>query len=238
MNDNRRLPLYIQIRDHLRDRIEMGEILPGMSIPSEAELADFYGVSRLTVRSALHELEAEGVLYSVQGKGSYVKGTRIERDLDQLSGFTRAMREKHLHPKNSIVNFQVREAGELYAEIFQIQPNDLIHAIKRASHANGIPVALEFIYIPASIIPHLVDVNVTDFSLYDIYDFYGIKVTHAEQSLEIVRLEKHEARLLDISTDQAVFRFESTTYSDTKPIEHAITYVRNDLCTYQVNFSN
>lgn len=238
MDADEKIPIYVQIRDDLREQIADGRFPPGTAIPSEAELSDEYGVSRLTIRSALEGLEREGVLLSVQGKGVFVVGRKIERDLDELSGFTRTMRQRNVEPKNSVLSRITRPAGELFSRIFKIDPEDNLHQIKRVSEADGVPVALETIYVPVRVLPNLPGLNVVDFSMYDLYDFYGIEVTHAKQTLEIMTLEKHEAQLLGIDTDQAVFRFESTTFSDDVTIEHAITYVRNDLCAYTVNFNH
>ncbi len=50
---NYQSPIYLQLREVIRNKIEDGEYLPGMSIPSENDLADTYGINRMTVRNAI-----------------------------------------------------------------------------------------------------------------------------------------------------------------------------------------
>ena len=87
-------PIYLQLREVVRGKIESGEYPPGMAIPSENELSDMYGVNRLTVRNAIDALVKEGLLKRIQGKGAFVVGDRIERDLDWLSGFRQTFTER------------------------------------------------------------------------------------------------------------------------------------------------
>ncbi len=69
-------PLYIQLREVIRSKIEEEEYLPGTAIPSENQLMEQYGLNRQSVRSALAALEYEGLLKSVQGKGVFVAGPK------------------------------------------------------------------------------------------------------------------------------------------------------------------
>ena len=69
-----RTPIYLQLREIIRNRIEEGEYLPGTAIPSENKLAETYGINRLTVRNAVDTLVNEGILRRVQGKGVFVVG--------------------------------------------------------------------------------------------------------------------------------------------------------------------
>ena len=66
------LPLYLRIRRAIRDRINAGEFTPGASIPSETDLAQSYGTTKLTIRNAIDGLIDEGLLFRVQGKGTFV----------------------------------------------------------------------------------------------------------------------------------------------------------------------
>ena len=85
-------PLYIQLREVIRSKIEEEEYLPGTAIPSENQLMETYGLNRVSVRSALAALEFEGLLKSVQGKGVFVAGPKAKRNMDTLSGFHNTMR--------------------------------------------------------------------------------------------------------------------------------------------------
>ncbi|RAP74976.1 GntR family transcriptional regulator [Paenibacillus montanisoli] len=68
----KRIPLYNQIRTYITDQIDRGELLPGDRLPSENELAELFGVSRITVKGALSTLVKDGTVYRIQGKGSFI----------------------------------------------------------------------------------------------------------------------------------------------------------------------
>ncbi|MFB6468404.1 GntR family transcriptional regulator [Cytobacillus sp. Hz8] len=232
-------PIYVQLRDILRDQIENGVYLPGTAIPSENELSEKYGVNRLTVRTAIEGLTKEGIVKPIQGKGVFVMGERINRDLDTLSGFSRTIREKNSEPKINVLYQKTRKAGVKFSGIFGIGEEDEINYIKRICFADGSPISIEEIFVPTAIMPNLNELNVSDFSMYDLYDFYNINVTNAHQTLDIVTLDQNESRLLNINTSQAVYLFSSITYADeVTPIEFAKTYVRADLCEFTVKFNN
>ena len=94
-------PVSLQLREIIRAQIEEGIYPPGTAIPPENELAAQYDVNRLTVRTAIEALVYEGLLKRVQGKGVYVLGEKMNRDLDNLGGFTQTIRQKKrgaLHP--------------------------------------------------------------------------------------------------------------------------------------------
>ena len=87
LKKRRRSPLYIQLKEIIRAKIEDGEYAPGSSIPSENQLAETYGINRVSVHSALSALEGEGLIKSVQGKGFFVVGPKVTHDLETLGGF-------------------------------------------------------------------------------------------------------------------------------------------------------
>ncbi|MBL4954318.1 GntR family transcriptional regulator [Neobacillus sp. YIM B02564] len=232
-------PIYVQLRDILREQIENGVYLPGTAIPSENELSEEYGVNRLTVRTAIEELTKEGIVKPIQGKGVYVMGERMNRDLDTLSGFSNTIRGKNSNPKVNVLNQRVRKAGVKFSKVFHIDEEDEVHYIKRVCFVDGTPMSIEEIFVPKAILPNMNELNVADFSMYDLYHFYKINVTNAYQTLDIVTLDQNESRLLNINTSQAVYLFTSITYADEKtPIEYAKTYVRADLCEFTVTFSH
>ena len=78
MEFNQQFPIYQQVRDMIRDRLDSGEFLPGTTLPPAAQLAKEYGISLVTIRSAIEGLEKEGLVKARQGKGVFVVGKRGE----------------------------------------------------------------------------------------------------------------------------------------------------------------
>ena len=211
---NYRSPLYIQLREVIRSKIEDGEYLPGTAIPSENQLAETYGLNRLSVRSAVEALENEGLLKSVQGKGVFVQGPKTQRDL-------------------------VRSAGPLYARLLQLAPEDPVWFIRRVDSSEGAPVALEEIYIPYALCPWLEGIDTALFSLYDALQWNGIHLSVGHQTLRITRLEPAMARLIDLSPQQAVMEFSYSVQDKLgRIVEFSRSYIRGDRVEFSVHYSN
>ncbi|BES66617.1 GntR family transcriptional regulator [Gottschalkiaceae bacterium SANA] len=232
-------PIYLQVRKAIRDQIDSGEFLPGMSIPSENELAELYGIHRLTVRNAISVLVMEGLLKSVKGKGVFVVGPKMERDLDTLGGFTKTMKAKGAQPSTKVLIKAIRQAGEKYAMIFHIRPENEIYYIKRICFADGEPVSLEEIYIPTELIPNFDEIDLAVFSIYEIYDFYGVQLTRADQTLDLTTLPYKDAKRLGIDPSDSVLLFSGTSYDENnRIIEFSRTYTRGDKSDFTVHFMN
>ncbi len=146
---------YMQLREILREKIEMEEYAPCSMLPSEAELANDYAISRQTVHNAIDALVNEGLLRRAPGKGVFVLGKRMNRDLEVLEGFTQTMLERNVVPSVKVIRKQLRPAGEKYAMMFGIRPEDEIFYMKRLCYGNSEPVSLEEIFVPKYVIPKL-----------------------------------------------------------------------------------
>ena len=231
-------PIYLQLREVIRNKIEDGEYLPGTAIPSENELAEKYKINRMTVRNAIDLLVREGALIRVAGKGVFVVDNRVERDLEVLNGFTQVMVERKLKPSTKVLSKLVRKAGEKYALIFDIKPDDEIFYIKRLCLAGGEAISLEEIFIPKYIVPELIEIDLGVFSIFEIYDFYNVNMVNAKQTIDIVKLDSKDSKLLNMEQNMAVMLFECTSYDDKKRvIEVSKSYTRGDKCLFNVHFN-
>lgn len=230
-------PLYLQLREVIRSKIESGEYPPGTCIPSESALAETYGIHRLSVRSAISALVYEGLLKSVRGKGVFVLGGKDERDLETIGGFKQTMQMLGRSPSTKILTKAARRAGPYYARLLDLGPEDPIYYIKRLCYSDGEPYSLEEVYIPQSVVHTLPEIDLGLFSIYEIYEFYGIQVTRAEESLELTVLDPMEARLLDLDPSLAVLKFQGISYDQSgRIIEYARTYTRGDRCSFRVHY--
>lgn len=228
-------PIYLQLREVVRERIESGEYAPGCPIPSENTLASTYGINRLTVRSALDALVEEGILWRIQGKGVFVVGKRIERDLDNLTGFHKAIEGGRANPSVRILEKGRRKAGSVYAKRLGIDPEDDIFFIRRLNMADDMPISVEHIYVPSEFVPNLLDIDLDLFSLYDVYGFYGSTPVRAWQTLDIVPLEPRVARALEVEDDKDALLFVCTSYrADGRAIEFVRSFNRSDACCFTV----
>lgn len=230
-------PLYIQLREVIRSKIEEEEYLPGTAIPSENQLMETYGLNRVSVRSALAALEFEGLLKSVKGEGVFVAGPKAKRNMDTLGGFHNTMRQSGGNTATRILSKTLRQAGPYYARLLEISPESTIWFIRRVENTAGEPVTLEELYIPYSVVPGLEEVDIKLFSIYDIYQWNGIVLGEGHQTLRITRLPPMLAKHMDVPPEQAVMELSCTTRDrGGRVVEFSRSYVRNDKAEFVVHF--
>lgn len=229
--------MYLQLREILRARIDDGEFVPGSAIPSENELAETYGLHRLTIRTAINTLVNEGLLKPVQGKGVFVVGKKIGRDLEKLTGFHQTMRERNIVPETRVLLKTRRKAGLKYAQILNIDPSDEVYYIRRLCLGENEPVSIEDIYVPLNLLSNLDEVDLDVFSLYDIYKFNNIQLLNAWQTLSVTNLDAKDARILQIKPETKVLLFECISRDiNNKVIEFSRAFTRSDKASFTVHY--
>ena len=229
-------PLYLQVRNEIRKKIETGEYAPGTAIPSEKKLAEHYGIHRLSVRIALEALLREGLLKSSQGKGVYVCGPKTQRNPKTvLSGFRHGLEERGKSAESHLLIKAERNAGPYYAKLLQVSPEDSIWYIRRIDSIDGQAVALEDIYIPGSKLPGLQEIDIQMFSIYDAFSWSDIHVFRGKQILRITYLDPSMARLLGLTAKQPVMEESYLLQDETgDPVAFSRCYLRAEKAEYSV----
>lgn len=231
-------PLYIQLREVIRNKIEDGEYPVGTAIPSESQLAETYGLNPLSVRSALAALKYEGLLRSIQGKGVFVNGPKAERDLESLGGYRQTMDERSIDAHTRVLIKALRPAGPYYSRMLDLAEDEQVWFTRRIDYMNQEPVALEEIYIPEKLLPSYGDVDIELFSIYDIFIWNDLRPTDADQTLRVVFLEPSRAKLIDLTSDEAVMELSNLTRDARgRKIEFARNYVRADKIEFVAHYA-
>ncbi|MDI3548622.1 MAG: GntR family transcriptional regulator, N-acetylglucosamine utilization regulator [Halanaerobiales bacterium] len=238
LNEASRLPLYVQLKELMKEKIEKGEWKINDKIPSERDLEKDYDVSRMTVRKAIIELVNEGILTRKQGKGTFVKELRIEQDLVKLNGFTQEMRLRGLKPSTRVI-----DAAEISPDIdvrnkLKLNLGEKVFVLKRLRLANDEPMAYEVSYISEKLCPDLLNHNLNQ-SLYKVLtEEYNIALKYAMQSLEAGIASKKEADLLNINENDPILILERlTTDGNERPIEFVKSIYRGDKFKFLVRLT-
>lgn len=235
---NYKSPLYIQLREVIRNKIEDGEYPAGTAIPSESQLAEAYDLNPLSVRSALSALKYEGLLQSVQGKGVFVNGPKTERDLETLGGYRHTMDERSIDAHTRVLIKALRTAGPYYSRLLDLEEEDQVWFTRRVDYIHKEPVALEEIYIPEKLLPSYGDVDIELFSIYDIFTWNGLRPTDADQTLRVLFLEPSRAKLIDLTSEDAVMELSNLTRDACgRKIEFTRNYVRPDKTEFFAHYS-
>lgn len=234
---SRKQPLYDQLVDVLRERIE-NEMEPGDLLPSERELSERYGLSRTTVRLALKELETLGLINRRHGKGTFVSD--ISREATNLMGtysFTEQMRELGRVPETKILEFEVREANKYVADHLGVRLGDKVFRMRRLRLADGIPMMVERTYLPVGEFVSLTYEDVSTKPLYDIIEGdYHEKIRAAEEEFYASIARNEDASVLGISEGAPVLKLLRTTYNDkNRIIEYTHSVARADQFKYKVS---
>ncbi|HLS03550.1 MAG TPA: GntR family transcriptional regulator [Actinomycetales bacterium] len=169
--------LRVQLAESLRERLELGEWHAGDQLPTEAELAAEYGVSRSTVRSALQQLETLGLTITRHGMGTFVTpyGHAIKAGLQELKSMTDTIRAHGLTPAMDyhLVEFRAPTVEE--AATFDIRDaNAQVLATQRAVLADDITVAYSYETIPAEFLPANLKPEDVEGSLFALMERAGI----------------------------------------------------------------
>ena len=224
------LPLYLQLREAVRAKIESGEYMPGTPIPSEKQFADAYGMHRLSVRIALNVLIREGLLKSIQGKGVYVCGPKKQ---ETTCGIQPGPEELKTIEGSRVLIKAVREAGPYYSTLLNLDPEDPVWYIRRILSQNGEPIALKDTIIPCDTLPSLEEIDLQLFSLYDALNWSSVHLYSGDQILRTTYLDPAMARLLNLSPKQAVMEISCIVRSpDEEPAAYSCCYIRSDKAEY------
>lgn len=223
-------PMYFQIQAQLLKMIQSGQLRPGDALPSEDELSRTCGVSRMTARHALQSLKNQGFASRHKGQGTFVSQPRVEKDITHLSGFTAEMRALGLQPGSRILSAEMVPAPAEVASRFRVEAGAPMFNLRRLRLADGLPVAVEEVWLSREQFPGVDKINFASSSLYQtLRERYGIRVSRADEILEARAASRHEAELLEIPRRSSVLVISRTLWDiDGKPVETAHSVYRGD----------
>lgn len=235
------IPLYVKIRESLRQQIESGELERGQKLPSEDELASKYGVSRMTIRHGTSDLIDEGLLYRRHGVGTFVTLPHIERDHSRLTNFFENSKSKGIHASASIIDFEIIRADPQIAQALLLEENDLVIHIKSLRQADDIKVTLHDAYIPHRKFAELIMEDPRDFDIQTLWSKYqkcGYPVKRAVQKLEACLADQDLAEIMQIQEGSPILFKERTVYAeDGTPVEFTYCYNRGDMYSLTVTLN-
>ena len=228
------LPRYYQLKEIIRERVSSGEWSPGAPIPSERELCERYGISRMTARQSLTELVAEGLLYRRQGRGTFVGRPRISQQLQRLTGFTEDMRARTQRPGASVLGAELWPADQRAAEVLRVTPGQPVFRLRRLRSADSEPLAIETVVVAFPGCERLLAEDFGTHSLYRVLETtYGVPLVEAEQEVEAGLARAEEAELLQVDVGAPVLLTRRITYTEgQQPVEYATSVYRGDKYTF------
>lgn len=233
LNADQANPLYRQLMLHLRNDIATGVYPVHSRIPSEQELCESYGVSRVTVRKALAELTRDGLLERYQGKGTYVCIPRIQRDLRVINSFTDACRGMGCEPSTRMIHTAVISADRDLAARLLCSPGDPVLEVQRLRLADGTPVMLETNHF-APAYAWLKNEELTG-SLYALLRQHGVTPGQATHEVSLCYAGTAEARLLEVEPGSALLCLNEVIFDqEGQPLHTSRQHIRGDRFVFRI----
>ena len=234
------IPLYQRIARWLENQIGSGLLQSGDRVPSERQIADELGASRMTARQAIKSLEKRGLVETRVGRGVFVAHPVIEKESRTLHGFTEEMQRGGRNVSSMVLDACVGIADAEVARGLEIAENTLVHRLVRVRLVDAEPLAIERTEIPVALAPGLLEKS--DFSRDSLYrvlrEEYGVVPTEAEETVRADLADATAVSALRVATTAPVLRFTRRTFDSAgRPLEYVRSVYRADCFSMRVKLS-
>jgi GntR family transcriptional regulator len=226
-------PLYHRVYRQIAREIETGMLRPGDRLPSERWFCDELGVSRATVRRALEELMADGLVTN-RGRGSIVTGDGLLEPPNTLMSLSEVARSRGLDASARVLAADVRPATIDEAEAFLIAPGAEVFELRRLRMLDGLPISIDANRVPLRLLPDAPDMDFSTASLYEALDRAGHAPGRADYQLEARGADVLEADLLGLAQGAPVLFATTVAIADEgRVIDLGRTVYRADRYRFQ-----
>lgn len=227
------VPLYMQIAEDIKSKIERKELAANSRIPTELELSDAYGVSRITIRKALELLVDDEILVRRQRIGTFVSDKKMSRSLNHFMGFSQSCELAGSVPGTKFLSAELVKARPSDVKALRIPEEDKVIRIRRLRYCNDVPVILEENHFPKKFAYLLAeDLNR---SLHQILQEHGIILNNGEKTIGVCYATKEEAEHLEIMEHEALIMSRDIAYDITgEPVYNGKEIVNAERYEYKI----
>jgi GntR family transcriptional regulator len=227
-------PLYLQIKEVLKQRILDGQYAPNQKLASENELMAAFGVSRITVRQALRDLHTEGLVFSAQGKGTFVSKPKATQSLESLQGFEESMLAAGFAASSKLLSAAARRPPKEVGAALRLGRKDDVIEIKRLRYLNREPISIDVSYFPADIGTRLIGRDLARDLFPMLENELGVPLGHADVKLGASVPDAEAQKLLRIGAADPLLRVERLTHDASgRPVDFEYLLIRGDAYQYQ-----
>ncbi len=215
-------PRYLEIAEYLRGLVAQAKI--GERLPSEAELCERFGVSRMTARQAVAVLANEHLLERIPGSGTFVSGPRIPRALGSPLSFSASTRQRGMVPSSRVLRAGPVKLTAEDAAALEVDLDSPAIALERLRLADGVPMAIERVVMPGAD-SAILDEDLTSGSLHDAFERTGRIPSRALAEVGARPATNANSELLELSSSGVVLSEIRTIYDQQgAPLEHTSTF--------------
>ncbi|MGH6626147.1 MAG: GntR family transcriptional regulator [Burkholderiaceae bacterium] len=231
------LPLYAQLRDELRARILDGRLKPHDKLPSEHELTVQHGVSRITVRQALNDLQKEGLIVKLHGKGAFVSHPKAAQSLNRLQGLSEALSLQGQTVSSKRLSMKKLAAPAAVARQLQLEPASEVYQLMTLRYLDREPLSVNCSYLPLPLGEKLAKADLSSRDLIDVFEHeFGLKVEQAQLEISARRVGARDARWLKVEPGDPVLQVERVLCTDNaQPLQTETAIYRADVFSYKLS---
>lgn len=214
-------PIYIKIYNQIKQDIENRVYKVGERIPAERQLAQEFGVSRMTLRQAIKTLEDEGILERRLGSGTYVSSQKVQEKMSGVMSFTQITRANGQVPSSKLLSYRITKPFLSEKERLKINENDNVLRMERIRYADDIPICFEVVTIPQKLIKNFSKHDISTSLYKTLEEKGGYKIGSVVENIGASIANENDARYLKIHRgDALVTRRQVTTLTDGQPFEY------------------
>jgi len=234
-------PKYIQLAENLEELISKGEIKADERLYSENELCKKYDVSRITVRQALSILEAKDLIYTVHGKGTFVKMPTLSQSLTEIVSFSKMLSLKGLKGSTKIESFSPSSKNCKARELLKLNEEEKLQRLNLLGFVESSPVTFYRSYFNEELGEKMYNQALKmesmkkPFTTLDLYKALNIKLSHVEQTITAEVTDSETNAVFGLNENGALVVLESVFYdAHSNPIEYKIGRYRSDFYSFKM----
>ena len=231
-------PQYLALRDQIALSIEQGNLPPGTRLPSERQLQTDTGTARGTIREALFQLEAEGLIYRRDRSGWYVSPPAVTYDPTRWAGFMTYVTEQGRTPGTQTLSKESAPAPPAVADIFRVPPGTILYTIRRRRMIDGRPVLVERIIVDPAVAPDLLSHSLDGSLTQLLTTNYGVTVVRNRVDMRPCALVKEAADALGVKSGTPGLLVARTSFDAAgRVVENDEEYWRHDAIRVHVDLN-
>ena len=213
-------PMYIKIHNQIKREIEKHNYKVGSKIPAERQLAQKFGVSRMTLRQAIKTLEDEGILEQRVGSGTYVANQKVQEKMSGIMSFTDITHANGQTPSSKLISYRFGKPSLSEMERLNLDDTQEVLRMERIRYADDVPICYEVVSIPHSVILNMSKADISS-HLYQTLEKNGYKIGRVTEYISAAVANENAARLLDAKKGEALItRLQVTELSNGVPFEY------------------
>lgn len=207
------LTLEVLISKEIQYLLESEDYKEKQKLPSERELAERFGVQRLTVRAALQILVQKGILISKERYGYFIAPKRVQFTLNHTNSFKMMIERMGITSYVKLLDFEKMKITDRLAEKTMLAEGTEMYRILRLRYGNKEPIALEKSYIVCDLAKDLSEEDVHNKSLYEtLKKKYRLSIAHSSHRVSVVYANGLEAELLKVSLSKPLIKYQGLAY--------------------------